>query len=81
MHIQRTLFESLLQKADYKKAILLLGPRQVGKTTLVKRLAEQLTANFLYLNGDELAVQNALQNSILSFLKAYLGESKVVVID
>lgn len=81
MHILRTLFEILIEKADFKKAILLLGPRQVGKTTLVKRLAEQLTANFLYLNGDELAVQNALQNPSLPFLKAYLGESKVVVID
>ena len=81
MHIKRSLFEILLQKADYKKAILLLGPRQVGKTTLVKRLAETITSNFLYLNGDELAIQNVLQNPSLSFLKAYLGESKVVVID
>lgn len=81
MHIQRILFEILLQKADFKKAILLVGPRQVGKTTLVKRIAEKLGSGFLYLNGDETAIQNALQNQSLSFLKAYLGESKVVVID
>ncbi|GAA0877819.1 ATP-binding protein [Algoriphagus jejuensis] len=81
MHIDRSLFDILFQKADYKKVILLLGPRQVGKTTLVKRLATQLHSNFLYLNGDELTVQNALQDASLSFLRAYLGESKVVVID
>ncbi len=81
MHINRSLFEILLQKVDFKKAILLLGPRQVGKTTLVKRLAEQLTPSFLYLNGDELNVQNSLQTPTISFLRAYLGSSKVIVID
>ena len=53
MHIQRELFGVLARKIDFKKAILLLGPRQVGKTTLVRRLAESLGKPFLYLNGDE----------------------------
>lgn len=81
MHIPRILFEVLNAKIDFKKAILLLGPRQVGKTTLVKKLAESISANFLYLNGDEASVQNALTEPSISFLRSYLGQSKVVVID
>ncbi|WP_425637149.1 ATP-binding protein [Algoriphagus yeomjeoni] len=81
MHISRILFEVLNAKIDFKKAILLLGPRQVGKTTLVKKLAESLSSNFLYLNGDETGVQSSLAEPSISFLKSYLGQSKVVVID
>lgn len=81
MHIRRELFDILNQRIDFKKAIILLGPRQVGKTTLIKKLAEQLQSTYLYLNGDELAVQNALVSPSLAFLRSYLGDNKVVVID
>jgi uncharacterized protein len=81
MHIQRELFKVLARKLDFKKAVLLFGPRQVGKTTLVKKLAESLNIPFLYLNGDELLTQQALENPSLPFLKAYLGPNTVVVID
>lgn len=81
MHIKRELFDILIQKTDFKKAIILLGPRQVGKTTLIKRLAEQIQSTYLYLNGDELAVQNAIVSPSLAFLRSYLGNNKVVVID
>ena len=81
MQINRKLFEILKGKIDYKKVILLLGPRQVGKTTLVKSLAEKLSPDFLYLNGDEISVKNSLENPSLQFLKAYFGQSKFIVID
>jgi hypothetical protein len=81
MHIDRKLFQILKDKIDYKKAILLLGPRQVGKTTLVKKLAGSISDEFLYLNGDELPIQAALSNPNLSFLKSYLGTSRVVIVD
>jgi len=81
MHIDRKLFQILRDKIDYKKAIFLLGPRQVGKTTLVKKLAGSISDEFLYLNGDELPIQTALSNPNLSFLKSYLGTSKAVIVD
>jgi hypothetical protein len=81
MHIDRELFQILRDKIDYKKAILLLGPRQVGKTTLVKKLAGSISDQFLYLNGDELPIQAALSNPNLSFFKSYLGTSIIVIVD
>lgn len=81
MHVDRKLFQILKDKIDYKKAILLLGPRQVGKTTLVKKLAGSISDEFLYLNGDEIPIQTALSNPNLSFLKSYLGRSSVVIVD
>ncbi|MCC5939150.1 MAG: ATP-binding protein [Lunatimonas sp.] len=81
MHINRILEEKLAEKVDWKKALILLGPRQVGKSTLVHKLARTLDPNFLLLNGDEIQTQELLSNSSLEFLKAYLGDSKVIVID
>ena len=81
MQINRYLSSILKTKIDYKKAIILLGPRQVGKTTLIKRLATSIDKRFLYINGDDSAVQSSLAGASLSFLESYLGSAKVIVID
>lgn len=81
MIIQRTLKEILKSVVDYKKAIIVLGPRQVGKTTLIKELAAELDSRFLYINGDEPGVQLQLTGPSLSFLKSFIGNKKVIVID
>ena len=36
--IQRFLEQKIIEKLDTGKAILLIGPRQVGKTTLIQSL-------------------------------------------
>jgi predicted AAA+ superfamily ATPase len=42
------------------KAIILLGPRQVGKTTLIQELLEE--KEHLFLNGDDPAIRAMLEN-------------------
>jgi len=80
MHVDRKIFEKLFSKFGSGKATILLGPRQVGKTTLVKKLADT-QGDFLYLNADEPTVISSLSRPSLPFLKAYLSNSKTVVID
>ena len=81
MNIPRYLSGILSAKVDFKKAIILLGPRQVGKTTLIKELASGIDPHFLYINGDDPIVQSSLFQASLSFLQSYLGNAKVIVID
>jgi uncharacterized protein len=81
MPIPRYLAQTLASNVDYRKAIILLGPRQVGKTTLIKSLALSLDPAYLYINGDDPPVQTQLANASLAFLNAYLGNAKVIVID
>lgn len=50
MFYPRQIYASLLQQKDTHKIALLLGPRQVGKTTLLKQLQRELGG--LYLDVD-----------------------------
>ncbi len=46
-YIQRTLDPLIRTTLERGKSILLFGPRQTGKTTLVNRLDPQLTVSFI----------------------------------
>jgi hypothetical protein len=60
----------------------LFGPRQVGKTTLVKQLTSfSKKENILWLNGDEADIRQLLQNTTSTRLKTLVGNHSIVVID
>lgn len=74
-HLQAQ-FESKLFK---KKAIILVGPRQVGKTTLVRKI---LTGrDFLFLDGDDSNVREQLASASTGTLRRIIGRHKIVFID
>ncbi len=78
--IQRTLTQSIKSRLGDGKAIILMGARQVGKTTLLRNLFED-ESRLLWLNGDELDVQRLFSNISATRLKAIIGENKYIVID
>lgn len=55
--ISRILEIKIRQKIGTGKAIILIGPRQVGKTTLLRKLVEE-QGNFLFLDGNDAQVRN-----------------------
>lgn len=69
--------ESILR--DGQVAIV-YGARQVGKTTLAKQIGKTYN-NSLYLNCDDPAVVASLRKKSALELKAYLGNSDLVIID
>ena len=60
------LLQQEIEKRLFKgKAILLFGPRQSGKSTLIDRLLKETGQEWLYLNGDEADVRrNCTQHNI-----------------
>ena len=52
MYIKRTLESKFLRMSNFFKAVLVTGARQVGKTTMLKHLAENRT--FVSLDDSEL---------------------------
>jgi len=79
--IKRALEAVLKKKIDYKKAIVVLGPRQVGKTTLINEIASGIADDFLYINADDPAIRLAWNNPSQAFINNYIGNYKVIVID
>jgi predicted AAA+ superfamily ATPase len=78
--ISRILVDRLRQKLFKQKAIIVLGPRQVGKTTLLKNLAFDPN-EILCMNADEIDVQQTLSEVSSGSFKALLGKKKIFIID
>lgn len=79
--IKRKLENIIWQKVKKGKAILILGARQTGKTTLIKEIAEKSQIETLYLNADLPVIQQQLQNPGVNELKQLIGKAKLVFID
>lgn len=78
--IKRKLQDIIEKKLFDGKAILLMGPRQVGKTTLLKELFGG-REDIMWLNGDELDVQVLFEGVSATRLRAMFGRKKVIIID
>lgn len=80
--IQRQLLKRLIQTVEKGKVTLLIGARQVGKTTLLKELvSKENQKDVLWLNSDLLEVRHSLESTNLQELKLLIGRASVVVID
>ena len=63
------------------KVVVLYGPRQVGKTTLVTELLTRVTPRHRYINADELLYREALASQNRRTLGELLGDAQLLVID
>lgn len=63
------------------KAIIVLGPRQTGKTTLLKEIIAQQNQEVLWLDADEPFVRTQLTGANIADLKVMIGGNKILVID
>ena len=63
------------------KALIVLGPRQVGKTTLVRRLAARYEGEVTYLNADDTAVISLFERRSAAPLRRLVGNHKILVLD
>lgn len=79
--ILRTILKRISARMKDRKAIVVLGPRQSGKTTLVKQLTEKTDEKVMWLNGDEAETREILAAPTLSRLRNILGKSQLLVID
>jgi predicted AAA+ superfamily ATPase len=78
--IPRLLEHIIDEKLDSGKAIIILGPRQTGKTTLLLKIVEKFK-NTLVLNCDEPYARARLQEVGTVSLREFLGQNQVIFID
>ena len=79
--ITRSIEDSIRKEINAgKKVIILLGARQVGKTTLLRTLFEN-EINYLWLNGDASNDRLLLTADSVEQLRVIIGRHKLLVID
>jgi predicted AAA+ superfamily ATPase len=79
--IERSIQANILDRVKDDKSIILLGPRQCGKTTLLRSISEKLGKPFIWFNGDNPADARLLENSSVDRLKSIIGKNEVIIID
>lgn len=78
--IERTLYSKIQSLLNGQKAITLMGARQVGKSTLLRQILEKRD-DVMWLNGDDLDIQELFHSMTSTRMRAILGNHSIVVID
>ncbi len=81
MKIKRSILPQIQNSLQAGKVLVLYGPRQVGKTTLVKGLVESLSTRSKFVNADELIYREVLASQNSQKLGELLGDAELLVID
>lgn len=81
MTIKRLAEEIIIRKMNPGKVVLLLGPRRVGKTFLIKHILSKTKEKYLFWNVEDLAVQESLKRRSVRNYSNLIQDSKLLVID
>lgn len=81
MWIHRILFDTIVQRLKPGKAVILLGPRQAGKSTLLEAVAQQMQLKTRRFDCDDAAVRARLEQHTLPELRELVGDAELVLID
>ncbi len=79
--ITRVLKEQLTSRFGKGKVIIIIGPRQVGKSTLLRELQKEMNQQTLFINCDEPDMRLMLENVTSTQLKSLIGNNTLVMID
>ncbi len=63
------------------KAVVILGPRRVGKTVLIKKILAETTEPYLLLNGEDVATRELFIRHSKIALKSLLKGKRFLIID
>ena len=74
------LLENIIKEKIYRgKAIVIVGARQVGKTTLINKILKD--EDFLFLDADDPTIRNLLLSPNTEQIRTIIANSKIVFID
>lgn len=79
-YIRRQLQQSIEERLFKGKAIILIGARQVGKSTLFRQIVAD-KERILQLDCDDPEVRNTLENANLAELRRLIADNRMVLID
>lgn len=80
-YIQRSLQPVIERRLFQGKAVIVTGARQVGKSTMLREIANGTRQSVLTLDCDEPDVRDALKRPNTAELKLLLGNNSIILID
>lgn len=79
--LSRSIENSILKSLVPNKVIVLLGPRRIGKTFLLRKLLTKINEPNLFLNGEDITTHELLnRRSVQNYLNM-LGGKRLLIID
>ena len=79
MYIKRKLEATILEQLESREILAIVGPRQAGKTTMLKQIQASLN-NAVFLTFEDVEEMELFEHDIKSFAKKY-SEYKYIFID
>ncbi|MGD9109052.1 MAG: ATP-binding protein [Gammaproteobacteria bacterium] len=74
-------FQDLDKYLHPNKVLLIYGPRQVGKTTLLKNFLQTTSLKYRFDFGDNISIQHLLSSQDFGLIKEYAQNYQLIVID
>ena len=75
----RTIENTIREKINGGKAIVVVGARQVGKTTLLSEFLKD--KDYLFLDADDPATRNLLQGPTTEQIRTIIGDYRYIFLD
>lgn len=75
----RILEKTIREQIGRKRGVILMGARQVGKTTLIKKILEG--KDYLFLDGDDPTVRSLFSSPNTEQIRSIVGDHKLLFID
>lgn len=79
--ISRFIEQQISERFFSGKAIIITGPRQSGKTTLVMKILELFQGEYLIINGDDPVAERMFDRPNTEQLRQIIGKNRIVFID
>lgn len=80
-YISRAITESLISKLRSNKVLLVYGTRRVGKTELARYIAQQQVGPVLFLNAEDVRVQDMFSVQTRDRFTQIIGPHRLIIID
>jgi len=74
-------YEQLNKYLEKNKVLVIYGPRQVGKTTLIKNFLNHIHLKYRFNNGENISIQEILSSQNFELIKEYCHGYQLVIVD
>ena len=79
--IKRIIASKIKNYINTNKVIIILGPRQVGKTSLLKEVFKNKDKDTVWINGDSIDERSLLEQESETRYKSLFNKTKLLIID